>query len=132
MTTVPTASRAAPRVSVLVALGVFFWFVAAMAFRLLGERVFSLDSPWVPLLFASAVPVAWAFVEAGKRLSGARGGALMPAVSVMSATAMLLDALALVFVPALYGMPVASLLLVAAYLLWGVGLILFIAYLQAR
>ena len=56
----------------------------------------------------------------------------MPAVVIMSFTAMLLDGLALTFFPGLYGLPPASLLVVAALLLWGVGLIQVVAYVWPR
>ncbi len=130
MTTVavPTSSRPALRLPVLIALGVAFWFLAAMAFRFLGPFVLVPGSTTLPLVFILTVPIAWAFVWAGITLGGARGAAVLPAVVVMSFTAMLLDGLALTFFPALYGLPTASLLIVAALLLWGVGLILVIAY----
>lgn len=133
MTTVPTSSsRSTIRVPVFVALGAFFWFLAAMAFRFLGPAVLAPGTAVVPLIFALGVPIAWAFVWAGTTAIGVRGAAVMSAVVIMSATALILDGLALTFFPSLYGLPTASLLLVGAFLMWGVGLILVIAFVQTR
>ena len=130
MTTVPLTAptRPAVRLPRLIVLGVVFWFLAAMAFRALGPSVLAPDNAALPLIFVLAVPIAWAFVWVGITLGGAKGAAVLPAVVIMSFTAMLLDGLALTFFPGLYGLPPASLLVVAALLLWGVGLIQVIAY----
>ncbi|WP_102127142.1 DUF5367 family protein [Deinococcus planocerae] len=134
MTTAPLSSppRPALRLPVLVALGAALWFLAAMMIRFLGPSVFVQGSAALPLVFVLSLPVAWAFLWVGLTLSGARGAAVLPAVVVMSFTAMLLDGLALTFFPALYGLPPASLLLAAAWLLWGVALTQVIAFVWPR
>ena len=128
----PTLSRHALRVPLLIALGAIFWLLAALVFRFLGPSVFTPDSAVLFIVFALAVPVAWGFVWLGTTLAGVRGEAVMPAVVIMSVTAMLLDGVALTWFPSLYGMPPDSLVIVGACLLWGVGWILAIAYLWNR
>lgn len=125
----PTISRLALRVPLLVALGAIFWLLAALVIRFLGPSVFAPGSAVLFLVFLLAIPIAWGFVWVGTTLAGARGAAVMPAVGIMSATAMLLDGVALTWFPVLYGLPPASLVIVGACLLWGVGWILAIAYL---
>lgn len=134
MTTVaiPSLSRPPLRLPVFVALGIGFWFLAATMIRVLGPTVFVPGSAALPLVFALSVPIAWVFVRVGTLLGGAREAAVLPAVVVMTSTAMLLDGLAMTFFPALYGLPHAQLLLGAAWLLWGVGLCQTIAFVQAR
>lgn len=134
MTTVvvPTPSRHALRVPLLVALGAIFWFLAALVIRFLGPGVFAPGSAVLLLVFALAVPIAWGFVWLGTAIAGARGAAVVPAVAIMAATAMLLDGVALTWFPALYGLPPASLVIVGACLLWGVGWCLVIAFLWGR
>jgi hypothetical protein len=134
MTTASALPRPAPalRLPLLAVLGVGFWFLAAMTIRLLGPPVFVPGSAALPLVFVLTVPIAWAFVWAGKLLSGAKGAAVFPASVIMTSFAMLFDGLALTFLPSLYGLPPASLLLGAAWILWGAGLIQLIAFVQSR
>lgn len=138
MTTLPTlsvseVSRPALRLPQLIGLGVFFWFVAALAIRFVGPWVFVAGSPALPLtFFVASPPICWAFVWAGKLLSGVRGTAIFPAMVIMSSVAMFLDGLAITFFPALYGLPPVQLVLAGAWLLWGVALIQGIAFMQSR
>lgn len=134
MTTAAVSSPSRPglRLPVLVALGIALWLLAAMMFRVLGPVVLVPGSAALPLVFALFIPVAWVFLWVGMTLARVRGAAVLPAAALMSAVAMLLDALALTFFPAIYGLPTAGLLLVAAALLWGVAWILLFAFVQAR
>lgn len=126
-------SASALRMPLLIGLGVFFWFVAAMAIRAVGPSVLIAGSVTLPLTFFLASPhICWAFVWAGRRLSGAHGAAIFPALALMSSAAMLLDGLAITFFPALYGLPPAQLVFAGAWLLWGVALIQFLAFVQSR
>lgn len=132
MTTVHARPWPAVRVPLFVALGALFWLLAALTFRLLGPDVLAPGTPLVPVIFVLALPVAWAFLWAGKTLGRVRGAQVLPAATLMCATAIMLDGLALTFFPGLYGLPTASLLLVAALLLWGVGLILVLAFAESQ
>jgi hypothetical protein len=115
------------------ALGVFFWFVAAMAIRFLGPSIFVAGSIVLPVtFFVLSPPIAWVFVWAAKIMGGIQGKAIFPAAVIMSSVAMFFDGIAITFFPALYGLPSASLVMAGAWLLWGVALIQIIAFLQAR
>ncbi|WP_424952993.1 hypothetical protein [Deinococcus sp.] len=130
MTVLPgsSLSRAPMRLPLLAALGVTFWFLAAMTIRFLGPGVFVPGGSLLPLVFLLTLPVAWAFVWLGLLLSGARGAAVFPAATLMTSVAMLCDGVALTFFPALYGLTSVPLLLGAAWILWGAGLIQLMAY----
>lgn len=91
--------------------------MATLTFRLLGPSVLSPGSPWLPLLFALFVPVGGVFFCLGTSAVGVRGAAALPAVLILTFTALLLDGLALIFLPTVYGLPTESLLIVAALLL---------------
>jgi hypothetical protein len=126
----PLASLNMP---LIVALGVFFWFVAAMAIRFLGSFVFVSGSIVLPLtFFVFSPPIAWVFVWLAKLMGGIQGKAIFPAAVIMSSIAMFCDGVAITFFPALYGLPSASLVMAGAWLLWGVALIQTIAFVQAQ
>ena len=127
MTAVPTPTFS-PR-STCAAAHRIFWLLAALVIRFLGPSVFAPDSAVLFLVFLLAIPVAWGFVWVGTTLASARGAAVVPAVSIMAATAMLLDGVALTWFPVLYGPPSASLVIVGASLLWGVRWCLAVAFL---
>ncbi len=132
MTSVATSPRSVIRVPVFVALGVILWFLAAMMFRFVGPAVLVPGSASLALVFALPVPIAWVFLWLGTTAVGVRGPAVLSAAVVLCFTAMLLDALALTFFPALYNLSTAQLLIVAALLLWAVAWILLIAFVQGR
>src|SRR5258708_741820 len=92
------------------AFGTIGWFIAAMFIR------FALSLGWFGagprlVLFAAAVPAAWFLVEVVRRIAPAH---LLERVTVLCVTALLLDGLALVWFPALYGAEGAALLTPAA------------------
>jgi Family of unknown function (DUF5367) len=134
MTTVAvsTPSRVAERLPLFIALGVLLWFVAAMMFRVLGPTLLIPGSATLLLVFAGSIPLGWIFLRLGLMLGQVPGRDALTAAAVMSAVAMALDALALTFVPVIYGLPTAQLLIVAALLLWGVAWILAFAYMQTQ
>jgi hypothetical protein len=127
--TIHSSSRPALRMPLLIFLGVIFWFIAAMMIRFVGPLVFVPGSVVLPLTFVLSVPIAWAFVWVGLFLARAQGAAALPAMVVMSFTAMLLDGIALTFFPILYGPTFA---IGGAWILWGLGLIQVIVFAQSR
>jgi hypothetical protein len=141
MTTAPNPSQSAfsapsqqaLNMPLMVALGIFFWFVAAMAIRFLGSSVFVAGSIILPVtFFVLSPPIAWAFVWAAKIMGGIQGQAIFPAAVILSSIAMFCDGVAITFFPALYGLPSTSLVMAGAWLLWGVALIQTIAFVQAQ
>jgi cation transport ATPase len=129
---ITTATSAQPvlRMPLLISLGVIFWFAAAMIIRFLGPTFFVPGNIVLPLVaFIVTIPIAWVFFWLGITLAGAKGTTVMPTMVVMSFTAMLLDGIALTFFPTLYGPTFA---IGGAWILWGLGLIQMIAFVQSR
>jgi hypothetical protein len=116
-----------------IGLGAFFWLVAALFIRFSGPSLFHLGNPWLGLLFVSVVPLGWVFVQACLVVGGLdRRDALAP-ISLASATGLLLDGLAISAFRSLYGETMEHVMLGAAWLLWGVGVLLAIAsFMQLR
>src|SRR5436189_806160 len=105
-------------------LGLVGWFIAAMFIRL-AIPLGWFAPPLTVVLFVVAVPASWLLVELVRRLAG--GADLLARVTIMCVVALLLDGLALVWLPSLYGAEGAELLPAAAWLLFGVGWIEFAA-----
>ena len=119
------------QVASLVGLGVLFWLIAVLFIRYsLPAGVFG--RPTAPVLFVLTVPAAWVLVWILKRAAALRTDQLVAGVAVASAAALLCDGAALTWTPFLYAADSASLLPVAVWLLWGVGVCLALALVAAR
>jgi hypothetical protein len=119
---------AARQIAILVAFGLAFWLVAALFIRFAPFDVFNRGLSLM-LLFATTAPVAWLSVQIAKLIARLTPGQLLPGVAVASASAMLCDGIGLIWW-SIYGG--ADRLPGAAWLLWGVGLILFAAFFDGR
>ena len=126
----PPSSRSVP---LYVVLGAVFWLVAAFFIRLAGPPLFSLASPWLAVLFAASFPISWLLITMCLALGGVpRCAALVP-VTIMCVTGLLLDGIAISRFPSLYGASPEQVMLGAAWLLWGVGVLLLLAlWMQLR
>ncbi len=112
-----------------VGLGVFFWFLALVFIRIAGPTLFVNGNPVLFVLFAVSVPVAWALIKFSAAVGKVQGRALFSAVAIMCLTALMLDGVAITWLPSAYGLPATSLVLAAAWLLWGIGVSLLVAFL---
>jgi hypothetical protein len=113
---------------VLIAFGLAFWVVAALFIRLAPFGLFG-RGPGTILLFAVTVPLAWFSVEVARRVAALSSEQLLPGLAIASAAAMLCDGIGLIWW-SIYG--AGDRLPGAAWILWGVGLILFAAFFSAR
>ncbi|WP_332770013.1 hypothetical protein [Phenylobacterium sp.] len=105
----------------LVAIGVVLWFAAAMVVRFAAPLGwFSPDA--APIVFAVSAALAPLVVLAVHRLTGGQPGGHLRTAALASTPALLLDGMAFVWQPQLYGVP--DLTLPGAWLLYGVGAIL--------
>lgn len=82
---------------------------------------------WSLVAFAAALPMAWLTIWLAARL-----GAFVPeqqarAITFMCWAALLMDAVAMMWAPGLYGQPAEVLHRAAAFLLWTFGLTLALA-----
>lgn len=116
------------QLTILIVFGLVFWLVAALYIRFAPFGAFD-RGPSTMLLYTITVPAAWISVQVAKRLATLAADQLLPGVAIASAAAMLCDGIGLVWWP-LYGE--ADRLPGAAWLLWGVGMILIAAFVEAR
>jgi len=96
-------------------MGAAFWFAAAMYVRHGPETSFTSDTTSAVLMAASPLIVAPA-LYVGLRLTGSRDPVF--ACSVITATALLLDGLAIRYKPDMYGRHVTN---GAAWIMFGAG-----------
>lgn len=115
------------QVTIMAAIGATLWLVAALLLRAI-EPLGALRAPGVMLTYVLVVPGTWPFILLARRLASLRRDQIVPGVAIVTATASLLDANALVWIPALYGADPAA---AAAAILWGVGVGLVLALLMA-
>ncbi|MEB3214315.1 MAG: DUF5367 family protein [Leptolyngbyaceae bacterium] len=113
-------------------LGIVFWFTGVLFIRLGGATLFVDNSPWLLALFALALPVSWLFVKILATVGQVRGADLLNATVVASIAASTIDGIVLTWFPTIYAPDPAKLLLIAAWLLWGIGIGLCVGYWQAR
>jgi hypothetical protein len=119
------------KLAIWVLIGVVFWFVAAMMIRLMGTTVLDPKSINMVVLFVLSFPFGFASMRLIGSIVGLHGAAFLPAVLVMSMTAVFLDAIAFTWTD-LYGLPAESRIYGAAWILWGLGCIFLFALLDSR
>lgn len=108
-------------------LGASFWFVAAMFIQYGGPGIFYPGSHWLIVLFAGTLPLGWAFIRLTLAIGGVKPSDALSPVAIMCATGMIMDGIAISQVPALYGDSSGHVALGAAWLLWGVGVLITMA-----
>jgi hypothetical protein len=114
---------------VVISLGVFFWFVFAMVIRF-GNGLGIFGGAIGAVTFLLSIPIGWFLIVGIKAMAGLAIGQIMTGLGISSATAGLCDGIALTWVPSLYGNELSEALLGAAYIIWGVGIILILAYIM--
>jgi hypothetical protein len=112
---------------VLISLGVFFWFVFAMLIRW-GNSLGIFGGSIGAVTFLGSIPIGWILILGIKAMVGLAPGQIFAGLGISTATAGLCDGIALTWMPSLYGSESGSALLGAGYILWGAGVILFLAY----
>lgn len=116
-----------------IALGIVFWFNAAMIIRYFGATVFSTASTKYFLFFVLAIPLTILSIYITKRISGLAYNALLKPIVIMTFTATFLDGIALAWFRKLYSDSFEVALYGAAWIHWGVGLgLLFVYYLEQK
>jgi hypothetical protein len=116
------------KLALFVALGVVFWFNAAMIVRFAGTRVFTENNPNLIWMYLLAIPITALSIILTKFLSGFPYNALLKPVVIMTLVATILDGIALAWFGGLYGDSQEVRLYGAALILWAAGLGLLIAF----
>jgi hypothetical protein len=113
------------QIAKLVALSLGFWVLATLYIRLLPN---ALTNPVQGSLgFVTTLPVAWLSVWLTKASARLATNQLLFGVTVVGATAMMIDGVALRWFSGLYGSDPLAVRLGAAWLLWGYGTSMAIA-----
>lgn len=113
----------------LIGLGLALWVAATLYIRLLPSAL--LDPVQGAIGFAGSLPMAWISVWLVRRVGVLERQEIPLGVAVVGAIAMMIDGVALRWRPDLYGSDPLAVRLGAAWLLWGYGLSLGVAYLMA-
>lgn len=115
----------ASQVLILVIVSLAYWALATLYIRYAPTALRGPIS--AAASFALAAPVGWASILLARRLGGLSPTQLLPGISVVGASAMMIDALVLRWAPQVYGTDNAAVLRGAAWLLWGYGVSFAIA-----
>jgi hypothetical protein len=109
-------------------LGTVFWFLAALFVRYFGAYFFAGPTLRLLGLYAASVPLSWVLIQLTQGLGRFSPLPLYDSVVVMTGLATLLDGIGLTFGRPLYGDSPTIVLLGAAWILWGAGCGLGLAY----
>ena len=115
---------------IMVTIGAVFWFAAAVVIHI-APWLFQNDA-FTLGLFAATIPLAWAFIRMAIWLARLQPQHVLPATAVTVTTGALLDGAFITCFTGLYGNNPATIMIGAAWLLWGVGLLLLLAYGMSR
>jgi hypothetical protein len=110
-----------------IALGIFFWFVAALCVRYFSSAE-SAGGPRSLLTFALSIPGGWLVMWITRRVAALQPAQMVPGLAMGVAAASFCDGIAMTWTRALYGSAPEQILPGAAWILWGVGCILTWAF----
>jgi hypothetical protein len=119
------------QIILLAGVGALLWFLAAMLLRVLGPM--GVFEGWARVvLYGLVVPGTYPFLLIGQKLARLTPHTTALGVAIITASATLLDGMALAWFPGLYGSDTALVLASAAAILWGVGVGLVLGLLMNR
>lgn len=104
----------------LILIGAVLWFGAAMLLRILGPMGIyeGRARVWLYLL---VIPGTWPFVPLTRRLASLAPGQIAIGLATATATATLIDGVALAWLPWIYGETIELIAGAGAVILWGAG-----------
>jgi hypothetical protein len=114
------------QIVILAIYGAVLWFLAAMLVRNLGPMG-ALDGVWRVISYALVIPGTVPAILIARPLAKLRRDQRVTAISIVTATALLLDGIAHAWFPAIYGTDPALIVKGAAAILWGAGVGLVLA-----
>jgi hypothetical protein len=115
-----------------VALGILFWSSGVLFIRFAGTMFFVNGSIWLIGLYLLTIPVVWLTIESVALVGKLSRLKTFMAIVILNFTATLLDAVAISWLPSIYGLSAPAHLLAAAWLLWFVGISLYLSFMMAR
>jgi hypothetical protein len=122
---------ATQQVVTLVLFGAVLWFLAAMLVRVIAPMG-ALNGVWRIVTYALVVPGTVPVIIIARRLAWLHIYETALGISIITATALLLDGVAFAWFPTLYGTDPAVNLAEAAVILWGAGVGLVLGLVMNR
>lgn len=113
------------QITILLAAGVIFWFLFAIAIRSL-PMVFNAGI-WNAVLFVATIPLGWFLVTLIQRLAGLTPELTVPGATLAFAIAFLIDGIVFTWLDWVYGDTALHVRTAAAFILYGAGVTLGIA-----
>ena len=115
----------------LIIIGAVLWFAAAVLLRTIGPNG-AFEGNRHILLYALTIPATVPFIWLVQKLVGLPNNRIAIGYSLATATALLLDGIAVAWFPALYGGDVPQVTNSAAAILWGAGVGMILAFIMNR
>ncbi len=116
------------QIGILIGYGILLWFGVALLIRGL-EPLEALRGPGVAILYAALIPATYPLILLTRAIARVRPEQTLTAVVIATMTASLIDGIALMVDPALYGADRGG---AGASILWGVGVALAFALMMNR
>jgi hypothetical protein len=126
VTTSNAQQLTAIQIVILAIYGAALWFAAAMLVRAIGPMG-ALDGGWRLLSYALVIPGTVPAIMIARPIAKLRADQTIAGISVVTATALLLDGIAHAWFPAIYGTDPALIVKGAAAIFWGAGVGLVLA-----
>lgn len=120
------------KVMLFIVLGVVFWLTGLLMVRFGGDLFFAADSPWRIVIYILSFPLLWVALWIASTVSRTPMNELLEPVTIMTFAAIFLDGLVIGFLPQAYGDDPGHVMRGAAWILWGGGVGLFLAWFLSR
>lgn len=129
--TVSQPPLTAVQISILAVYGAVLWFLAAMLVRTIGPMG-ALDGISGIIVYALVIPGTVPAIIAARPLAKLRRDQTVTGISIVTATALLLDGVAHAWFPVIYGTDPALIVKGAAAIFWGAGVGLVLALIMNK
>ena len=115
----------------LIIIGAVLWFAAAALLRTIGPNG-AFEGNWHILLYALTIPATVPFVWMVQKLVRLADNQVAIGYSLATASALLLDGIAVAWFPSLYGSDLPQVTNSAAAILWGAGVGMILAFMMNK
>ena len=115
----------------LIIIGAVLWFAAAILLRSIGPNG-AFEGNRHILLYALTIPATVPFIWLVQKMVGLADNRIAIGYSLATATALLLDGVAVAWFPALYGSEPSLVTNAAAAILWGAGVGMILAFIMNK
>jgi hypothetical protein len=117
-----------PKLRLFVLLGVVFWFTGMLIVRLAGPVVFEPNTPLMIALYIASFPMLYVSIRVASAISRVPMNQMLEPTVIMTFTAVFLDGVLIAWLPQAYGRNTGEIMRGAAWLLFGGGVGLLIAW----